>query len=133
MNKKTVALDLDGVLAHYLHWQGVEHIGEPLPGAVEFTKRLAEFADILIFTTRCCEKDCEPHTAEQLKERVRKWLDQHGFVYHDIYTGQGKPLCAALIDDRAVACEPQVFKKTAYDEAIFRTKMLCGVLERQER
>lgn len=131
--RKTVALDVDGVLARYTHWQGVEHIGEPLPGAVEFTQRLAQFADILIYTTRCCEKDCGAYTAEQLKSRVKRWLDQHGFSYYAIYTGQGKPLCAAIIDDRAVACEPQVFKQTAYDEALFRTKMLCGVVERQER
>lgn len=34
MQKKTVAVDLDGVLADYsTGWQGIEHIGDPIPGA----------------------------------------------------------------------------------------------------
>jgi hypothetical protein len=50
---KTVCVDLDGVLAAYSGWKGIEHIGDPLPGAVEFTHAVAEFARVLVYTSRC--------------------------------------------------------------------------------
>jgi len=50
--KKSVCVDLDGVLAQYDGWKGVEHIGDPIPGAVQFTKKLQEVARVVIFTTR---------------------------------------------------------------------------------
>ncbi|MFZ4763586.1 MAG: hypothetical protein ACOYMN_01430 [Roseimicrobium sp.] len=38
---------------------------------------------------------------------IAAWLDRHGFAYHEIYRGQGKPPASAYVDDRAVACRPQ--------------------------
>jgi hypothetical protein len=40
---------------------------------------------------------------EALAARVRAWLDAHGLEYDEVYTGQGKPFAAAIVDDRAVA------------------------------
>jgi len=80
--KKTVCVDMDGVLATYHGWRGVEEIGDPLPGAVEFTKKLAEKFDIVIFTTRCNPEINKPEAAHLLVNRVKDWLDKHGFVYH---------------------------------------------------
>lgn len=51
--KKTVCVDLDGVLSEYKGWQGVEKIGPPIPGSQEFTRKLSLVADVVIFTTRC--------------------------------------------------------------------------------
>jgi len=101
--KKTVCVDLDGVLAHYDGWKGVDHIGDPRPGAVDFTKALSLIADVVIFTTRCNEEMNKPEKAHLLVNRVRAWLDKHGFQYADVYAGQGKPIAAAYIDDRAIA------------------------------
>lgn len=125
--RKTVCLDLDGVLADYsAGWNGVSHFGKPLPGAVEFTKKLSRIADIVIYTTRCCKKQqAGTYSVEELKDLVRTWLDRHGFEYTDIYTGQGKPLYAAIIDDRAVSCRPQD-NSMAYELAIEEVRQLCN-------
>lgn len=104
--RHTVCVDLDGVLASYDGWKGVDHFGSPIPGAVEFTKALASFADVVIFTTRCNPEVNDGEAVDSLVYRVRNWLDMHGFVYSDVYAGTGKPLAAAYVDDRAVLFRP---------------------------
>jgi hypothetical protein len=129
--RKTVAVDLDGVLADFsAGWQGVATIGDPLPGAAEFTRRLAEFADVLIDTTRCAagEVDHPGLAVARLRETVAAWLERHGFTYHDIWTGQGKPLYAALVDDRAVPCRPQE-TAAAFPAALAAARLLCGAAD----
>lgn len=110
-NKPRVCVDLDGVLATYDRWRGPEHIGAPIPGALRFAQALAAFADIIIFTSRCSEDLAHQRGIAADPSRVRlriiDWLDHHGFPYTDVYTGRGKPLASAFIDDRAVPCSPQ--------------------------
>lgn len=111
--KKTrVALDLDGVLAKYDGWEGSDIIGPPLPGALEFAKKVAKLADIVIFTGRVSEETGDRDavsalSAGQLRIRIIDWLEKHKFPFADVYIGQGKPHVAAFIDDRAVHCSPQ--------------------------
>jgi len=109
--KKTVAVDVDGVLAKYDKWRGLDNIGDPVPGAVEFTKRLGQKYEVLIFTTRCSMSVAtgrdSGETAESLVARVKAWLDKHGFHYDRIWSGQGKPLTFCIIDDNAIRCQPQ--------------------------
>ena len=107
--KPTVAVDLDGVLARYYGWRGVDHIGEPLPGAVDFTKRLSEWAHVLVFTCRVNARlqSVPDQGIDDLYYKVMNWLKKHEFKYNEIYVGQGKPLAVAYIDDRAVPCTPQ--------------------------
>lgn len=51
--KGWIGVDLDGTLAHYDHWRGIEHIGEPIQPMVERVKRwLVEGRDVRIFTAR---------------------------------------------------------------------------------
>jgi hypothetical protein len=111
IRRPRVCLDLDGVLARYEGWNGPEHIGPPLPGALEFAWSLAEFSDIIIFTSRCSQDPGAGNglTADPGKVRIRvmDWLEKHKFPYHDVYVGNGKPKAAAFIDDRAVHCSPQ--------------------------
>ncbi len=120
--KPRVALDLDGVLATYETWQGFEHIGAPLPGALEFVRELYEIADIVIFTSRCStdtggEYDPPSLSPGQLRIHVIDWLEKHEFPYTDVYIGQGKPRVSAFIDDRAVSCSPQA-NPAAFDDAL---------------
>ena len=51
--KGWIGVDLDGTLAYYDHWRGVDHIGEPIPLMAARVKRwLAEGKDVRIFTAR---------------------------------------------------------------------------------
>lgn len=123
--KPRVCVDLDGVLAQYDKWKGVDHIGDPVDGAVEFAKKLAKIAEITIFTSRCAQDVLEGSriTPGQLRIKVVDWLEQHGIPYSDVYIGQGKPRAAAFIDDRAVRCDPQNHAD-AFQEALASTRTL---------
>ena len=92
---------------------GVESIGEPIPGAVEFTHELSKIADVLIWTTRTNAEINFEFPLSELRQIVVRWLVQHGFSFRAVYIGEGKPLAAAYIDDRAVACQPQLLDATA--------------------
>ncbi|MDQ3490986.1 MAG: hypothetical protein M3449_07975 [Acidobacteriota bacterium] len=110
--KPRVCVDLDGVLAKYESWHGLDQIGPPLPGALEFAWSLAQIADIIIFTSRCSLDNGNDHSAKRtspgpLRIRVIEWLEKYKFPYTDVYIGQGKPRASAFIDDRAVPCSPQ--------------------------
>lgn len=103
MSKPPVCVDLDGVLAHYDGWKGIQHFGEPFADAADFTKKLSEVAHIIIHTTRCnAEKNGD--NVDDLKKYVKNWLDKNNITYDEIYTGQGKPYAKAYIDDRAINC-----------------------------
>lgn len=101
--KPTVCVDLDGVLAQYDGWLGVERIGAPIQGAKEFLCDLHAIARVVIFTVRT-------NLTEQGDDRgltaVRNWLERREMPYDEIYTGQGKPIASAYVDDRAVYCAP---------------------------
>lgn len=108
--RHTVAVDLDGVLAKYDGWKGVEHIGDPILGAVDFCNKLAEKYNVVVHTSRCNpvagDRNGGPEEAARLKQLVVDWLDRHGFKYNDVYTGVGKIIASAYVDDRAVPCRP---------------------------
>lgn len=121
-NKRSICIDLDGVLASYDGWKGVEEIGDPIKGAVAFTQRLAEEWRVVIFTSRASTSanpipdnfgipmDPAIRLAAwrwYLHQNIKKYLDLHGFAYDEIFQGEGKPLAFAIIDDRAITCRPQ--------------------------
>lgn len=48
-----IGVDLDGTLAHYDSWKGVDHIGAPIPAMVVRVQRwLSEGKDVRIMTAR---------------------------------------------------------------------------------
>ena len=104
---KTVCVDLDATLAHYEGWRGEDHIGPPRPGARDFMAALrARGLRAVVFTTRVKADvpDRPPgETPDTLAVRVVAWLDANGIPHDGVYTGQGKPMAAAYVDDRAVA------------------------------
>jgi hypothetical protein len=129
-----VCLDLDGVLARYEGWKGSEHIGSPLPGALDFAIALSSVADIVIFTSRCSQ-DAAHETGRvvdpaKMRIRIIDWLERYKFPYADVYVGQGKPRAAAFIDDRAVPCSPQT-DKHAFERALENTRTVLGVRRRK--
>ena len=109
-DRPAICIDLDGVLAHYHQWEGAFKIGDPVEGAVAFTQRLAENARIIVYTSRLHADDGSGDDPEldSMENAIREWLNRHGFAFHEIYRGRGKPLARAYIDDRAVSCRPQI-------------------------
>jgi hypothetical protein len=128
-HRPTVCVDLDGTLADYSQgWQGVDTIGDPLPGAQAFVAQLRRSYEVVIFTTRCNPEVNKPEAVHLLRNRVAAWLDRHGFEYDDIYTGTGKPIAGAYIDDRAIRCNPARYERPqdAYRMALTATWALLG-------
>lgn len=134
MSRKSVCVDLDGVLADYsAGWQGLDHIGDPIPGAREFLEQLHAISDVVIWTTRCSVSLGRGEGENLLRNRVREWLERHHMMHFvaEIWTGQGKPIAAAFIDDRAVSCRPQgpptsVVGSAAYTLALGRVERLLA-------
>lgn len=104
--KPTAAVDLDGTLAKYDGWKGADHFGEALPGARDFLGQLGKTHRVLIYTTRT-KADApdrpEGATPEAMGAKVADWLKANDLPFDEVYTGQGKPLAAVYVDDRAVA------------------------------
>lgn len=130
VQRPRVCLDLDGVIATYGKWRGFDHIGPPVPGAVDFARQLSEVADIIVFTARCSgdpgpDGDMPLLTTGQMRIKVIEWLEKHHFPYKDVYVGQGKPRVAAFIDDRAVSCSPQT-DADAFDTALDSVYKILG-------
>ena len=130
--RPTVCLDLDGVLVDRTYARGGEDLGDPIDGAVEFTRALAEQADIVIHTARLASRPAGASDgaaqAEQrrIEERIRAWLDQHGFAYKEIALAVGKPIASAYVDDRGVSCRPLDDGPRAFEEALAAVRRLCG-------
>ena len=120
--KGKVCIDLDGVLAHYQGWQGHDVIGEPIDGAVEFTRKVAKFATITIHTARL-RGDEDKDT--KIESFLRAWLEENQFAFDEIHTGVGKPSADAYIDDRAIGCQPQEQGLAAYEAAELRARQLA--------
>lgn len=108
MGNGWIGVDLDGTLAHYEGWVGVDHIGEPIPAMVERVKGwLAEGIKVKIFTARVSTRN----SIELLEvlDAIDKWCRAH----------IGQPLevtCEKdygmyeLWDDRAVTVEANTGK-----------------------
>lgn len=66
-----IGVDLDGTLAHYDGWKGMEHIGEPIAPIFEKVKAAVESGiEIRIFTARAFDPVQVPF--------VHDWLVKHG-------------------------------------------------------
>lgn len=73
-----IGVDLDGTLAHYDRWRGIDHIGEPITAMV---RRVQEWLDkgqaVKVFTARVADGDdvargfiqdwCFKHIGERLE------------------------------------------------------------------
>lgn len=104
MGRGWIGVDLDGTLAHYDEWVGVEHIGEPVPLMVERVKGwLAEGITVKIVTARVGDRD-NPQEVLAARVAITKWCRLHiGKVLpitHEKDYGMYE-----LWDDRAVTVE----------------------------
>ena len=104
MDKRVIAVDLDGTLAHYDGWKGVGHIGEIIPSvanAILLAKK--EGADIWIFTARVSD----PKDAEEAGNAIVAYLTENGIPF-DGLTAIKHKFFTEFWDDRAI----QVIKNT---------------------
>lgn len=98
-----IGVDLDGTLAKYDGWQGIEHIGEPIVPMVERVKRwLAQGHEVKVFTARVSLPPGEELTA--CVGAIQEWCERH--------VGRELPITCKkdfgmieLWDDRAVQVE----------------------------
>ena len=66
-----IGVDLDGTLAYYDMWRGVEHIGPPIPEMVKFVSGLIyQGHTVKIFTARV---SCEGEEKRRAEKAIEKW------------------------------------------------------------
>lgn len=103
-----IGVDLDGTLAFHDKWQGVSHIGEPIPQMLARVKQwISEGKDVRIFTARMSPMSMRINEAsyrETLAPIIR-WCKEH--VGCELPVTYEKDLAMVeLWDDRAVQVIP---------------------------
>lgn len=108
LNIGWIGVDLDGTLAHYDSWNGIEHIGEPIVPMLEYVKSLvAKNIEVRIFTARVT---CDWKEEDILVIRIiQDWLEKHGLPRLAVTNAKDFQM-RFLIDDRAVAVETNTGK-----------------------
>ena len=103
--EKWTGFDLDGTLAEYNGWKGIDHIGKPIKPMCDLIKKLhSDGKRVKILTARVApRKDGEDATLA--RQYIRKWcVENLGFV-PDI-THEKDSCMEELYDDRAVQVIP---------------------------
>ena len=96
MNKGWIGVDLDGTLAFYDTWKGIEHIGEPIPTMVLSIKRGLELGhQFKIFTARVCN-------GEKAIKIIQDWLEEKAGLPRLDCTNIKDFNMIELWDDRAI-------------------------------
>lgn len=107
--KGWIGVDLDGTLAHYTEWRGVDHIGEPIPMMVARVRRwIAEGQDVRIFTARV-HKDAGRDLGRVILA-IEEWCLRHLGVVLPI-TNEKDYGMVLLWDDRCVQVEPNTGRR----------------------
>lgn len=76
-NKGWTGVDLDGTLAHYDKWRGIEHIGAPVPLMVARVKEWLEAGrDVRIFTARV-GSSCDGRPLTDTVRVIQDWCQEH--------------------------------------------------------
>jgi hypothetical protein len=110
-----IGVDLDGTLAHYDRWRGIDHIGEPIAPMLSRVKRwLAEGRDVRIFTARIeagtvrhgneiIVRNEVKNVAETIRH-IQNWTELHLGVRLPVTNRKDNEMLE-LWDDRAVQVE----------------------------
>lgn len=98
-NRGWIGVDLDGTLAHYNGWRGIEHIGEPVPLMFERVRAwLAEGKTVKIFTARVSVDGPERDFVIAV---IHAWLVRHGLPHLEVTNVKDFGM-VELWDDRAI-------------------------------
>lgn len=100
--KAWIGVDLDGVLAYYDEWRGIDHIGEPIRPMVDRVRRwLAEGITVKVFTARVAGDSGEANHARAI---IQVWLHEQGIGGLEIVCCKDFHM-VELWDDRCVQVE----------------------------
>jgi len=93
-----IAIDFDGTLTQYEHFQGWETTDPPIKGAIAFVKALSEIDEIIIFSVRAGDP--------KGKKAIIEWIEKHGLSdYVSGVTSEKLGKFAVMIDDRGIRFE----------------------------
>tara|TARA_A100001037_G_scaffold218541_1_gene196444 strand:+ start:1764 stop:2204 length:441 start_codon:yes stop_codon:yes gene_type:complete len=98
---KNFLIDIDGTICDDVPNEEPERMttATPLPGAKEAINKFYEEGNVITFFTS---------RTEEHRERTTNWLDEHGFLYHDLLMGKPRGGNYAIIDNHLfVACHYQ--------------------------
>lgn len=103
--KPWIGFDLDGTLAEYDGWHGIEHIGKPVKRMCDLARKLhGEGKTIKIFTARVAPRKDKSEEGKA-KACIEKWCEANlGFVPPITY--EKDSLMETLYDDRTVQVIP---------------------------
>lgn len=114
-NKPTVCIDLDGVLCSRKYTGSMTEFGDPIDGALEFTREVKKNARVIVYSARFSGKNQEK--SEAILYAMKQWLDKHELAYDEICSDKAKPIASAYVDDRAVSCQPELQGPAAFNNA----------------
>lgn len=95
-----IGVDLDGTLAFYDSWRGIDHIGAPIPLMLQRVKDwVAQDTEVRIFTARVAIAD----HIEQARciSVIQDWLESHGLPRLRVTNIKDFGMIV-LYDDRAI-------------------------------
>lgn len=94
-----IGVDLDGTLAYYDGWKGIEHIGEPVPAMMDRVRYWIENGtEVRIFTARVSSNDPD------VVRYIHEWCRKHGLPELQV-TCKKDFAMVQLYDDRCVQVE----------------------------
>lgn len=108
-----IGVDLDGTLAKYDHWRGIEHVGEPIPLMMDRVKKwIKAGTTVKIFTARVSVPD---DMLEEVERPIHEWCEKHGLPRLEITCKKDFGM-VELWDDRAVRVQMNTGKVVGIDE-----------------
>lgn len=114
MDRPWIGVDLDGTLAHYDEWRGIEHIGPPIEAMrLRVLQWLAEGQEVRILTARVGpQRHDVPHTIAEIRGHIEQWCLKH-FDQVLPVTCQKDYCMVEFWDDRCVQVVPNTGRSLA--------------------
>jgi hypothetical protein len=97
-----IGVDLDGTLAEYHGWQGIYHVGKPVPLMLERVKEWLQRGYVVkIFTARVCIAEPDRSVVISI---IQDWCETHGLPRLEVTNVKDFGMIE-LWDDRAIRVE----------------------------
>lgn len=98
-----IGVDLDGTLAHYNGWRGVDHIGDPIPAMLARVKEwISMDKTVKIFTARV--SIAPGRDRDEVIGYIHAWCRRHGLPDLEVTNVKDFGMIT-LYDDRCVQVE----------------------------